>query len=167
MEGAEPLPRRSLSVLPKLPTVLPLITKCAQHQKILKKDFFDKLSSPCLVPTRQGELLRIMESNLRKCPRNRRQNLLFPADDTGEDGGVPFQLAAGEGGAEAPLGVLAVIDHVGGLVPDAGQHIKDVRQPLAAYCLGEVGEEELLGGIQVSACSYSSPGRCHSGCPPP
>ena len=31
MEGAEPLPRRSLSVLPKLTTALPLITKRAQH----------------------------------------------------------------------------------------------------------------------------------------
>ena|SRR5699024_5192042 len=33
MEGAEPLPRRSLSVLPKLATALPLITKGAQHPK--------------------------------------------------------------------------------------------------------------------------------------
>ena len=33
MEGAEPLPKRSLSVLPKLATALPLITKGAQHPK--------------------------------------------------------------------------------------------------------------------------------------
>ena len=33
MEGAEPLPRRSPAVLPKLTTALPLITKRAQHPK--------------------------------------------------------------------------------------------------------------------------------------
>ena len=43
MEGAEPLPRRSLSVLPKLTTALSLITKGAQHPKNTQKDFFDKL----------------------------------------------------------------------------------------------------------------------------
>ena len=46
MEGAEPLPKGSLSVLPKLTTASPLITKRAQHPKILKKDFFDKLRLP-------------------------------------------------------------------------------------------------------------------------
>ena len=40
MEGAEPLPRRSLSVLPKLTTVLPLITKRAQHPKNTQKRLF-------------------------------------------------------------------------------------------------------------------------------
>ncbi len=43
MEGAEPLPRRSSAVLPKLTTALPLITKRAQHPKNTQKDFFDKL----------------------------------------------------------------------------------------------------------------------------
>ena len=40
MEGAEPLPRRSLSVLPKLTTALPLITKRAQHPKNTQKRLF-------------------------------------------------------------------------------------------------------------------------------
>ena len=46
MEGAEPLPRRSLPVLPKLTTALPLITKRAQHPKNAQKGFFGKLKSP-------------------------------------------------------------------------------------------------------------------------
>ncbi len=37
MEGAEPLPRRSVTVLPKLTTALPLITKRAQHPKNTQK----------------------------------------------------------------------------------------------------------------------------------
>ena len=45
MEGAEPLPRRSVTVLPKLFTALPLITKRAQHPKNTQKSFFDKLNS--------------------------------------------------------------------------------------------------------------------------
>ena len=40
MEGAEPLPRHSLPVLPKLTTALPLITKGAQHPKNTHKKLF-------------------------------------------------------------------------------------------------------------------------------
>ena len=40
MEGAEPLPRRLLSVLPKLTTASPLITKRAQHPKNTQKRLF-------------------------------------------------------------------------------------------------------------------------------
>ena len=39
MEGAEPLPRHSVTVLPKLTTALPLITKRAQHPKNTQKIF--------------------------------------------------------------------------------------------------------------------------------
>ena len=42
MERAEPFPRRSVTVLPKLSTVLPLITKRAQHPKNARKWFFGK-----------------------------------------------------------------------------------------------------------------------------
>ena len=40
MEGAEPLPRLLLSVLPKLSTALPLVTKRAQHPKNNPKKYF-------------------------------------------------------------------------------------------------------------------------------
>ena len=40
MEGAEPLPKRSLSVLPKLTTALLLETKRAQHPKNTQKRLF-------------------------------------------------------------------------------------------------------------------------------
>ena len=40
MEGAEPLPRRSVAVLPKLTTALQLITKRAQHPKNTQKRLF-------------------------------------------------------------------------------------------------------------------------------
>ena len=40
MEGAEPLPRHSPTVLPKLTTALSLITKRAQHSKNTQKRFF-------------------------------------------------------------------------------------------------------------------------------
>ena len=43
VERAEPFPRRSVSVLPKLSTALTLIMKRAQHQKNTQKNFFDKM----------------------------------------------------------------------------------------------------------------------------
>ena len=45
MEGAEPLPRRLLSVLPKLTTALLLITKRAQHPKNTTKKTFSTISN--------------------------------------------------------------------------------------------------------------------------
>ena len=46
MEGAEPLPRRSGIVFPKLTTALPLITKRAQHPKITQKRLFRQIELP-------------------------------------------------------------------------------------------------------------------------
>ena len=54
MEGAEPLPRRLVTVPPKLTTALPPITKRAQHPKNTQKGFFDKLNRPARQHIRTG-----------------------------------------------------------------------------------------------------------------
>ena len=86
MEGAEPLPRRSVTVLPKLTTALLLITKRAQHPKNTQKRLFRQAETAGSLQKTPGGFVLI--EGFTRLPSERGS---YPPADTGR----PVHLPSG------------------------------------------------------------------------